>query len=207
MHESSPAEPRFFFSLLFDEFGFAVASTLGRQFILIFVTLCVILPIALQKKITALRYTSFFAIIGIVYLTFVMVGQALTIHPCDLAQKAHYVCESATCVIEANARKATSSSLSACVSSCQGGAWDTVKSNIHAFIFSRNIFMALPVFCYGHCSQVQFIPIISDLEKPTKRRVSVVIFGAYIIIFAVYSINSLAGYMSFCGYSVGEEER
>ena len=165
-------------------------------------TICIILPISLQKKITALRYTSFLAIGGIIYLTFVMVGQAITIRPCALAEKAHYICEQATCVIEANAKEATCASLSACVKSCQGGVSDVIKSNLQGFIISRNIFLALPVFCYGHCSQVQFIPILSDMERPTKKRVTLVIFVAYIIIFSVYSINSLSGYMSFCGYAV-----
>ena len=41
----------------------------SREFVLIVVTLFIILPIALQKKITALRYTSFFAIVGILYIT------------------------------------------------------------------------------------------------------------------------------------------
>lgn len=132
-----------------------------------------------------------------------MVGQAITIHPCALAEKAHYICQDATCVIEANAKEATCASLSACVKSCQAGVSDVIKSNLQGFIISRNIFLALPVFCYGHCSQVQFIPILSDMEQPTKKRVTLVIFIAYIIIFAVYSINSLAGYMSFCGYAVG----
>ena len=45
----------------------------SREFVLIVVTLFIILPIALQKKITALRYTSFFAIIGILYITIVVV--------------------------------------------------------------------------------------------------------------------------------------
>ena len=174
----------------------------SREFVLIVVTLFVILPVALQKKITALRYTSFFAIIGIIYITIVMVGQALRIQPCELASSAKYICESGTCVIEPNAMSATCPNLASCVNSCQSGVWDTMKSKLHAFIFSRNIFLAMPVFCYGHCSQVQFIPILSDMKKPTKTRVTLMIFLAYILIFTIYTINSLAGYMSYCGYSV-----
>ena len=173
-----------------------------REFVLIVVTLFIILPIALQKKITALRYTSFFAIVGILYITIVMVAQALRIQPCELANTAKYVCESSTCVIEPNDLSATCPNLASCVKTCQGGVWDTMKSQLHAFIFSRNIFLAMPVFCYGHCSQVQFIPILSDMKKPTKTRVSVMIFLAYILIFTLYTINSLAGYMSYCGYTV-----
>ena len=174
----------------------------SREFVLIVVTLFIILPIALQKKITALRYTSFFAIIGILYITIVMVAQALRIQPCELANTAKYVCESSTCVIEPNDLSATCPNLASCVKTCQGGVWDTMKSQLHAFIFSRNIFLAMPVFCYGHCSQVQFIPILSDMKKPTKTRVSVMILLAYILIFTLYTINSLAGYMSYCGYTV-----
>ena len=175
---------------------------ISREFILIFMTIFVIIPIALQKKITALRYTSFLAIAGIIYLTIVMVAQALEIEPCDLARSAHYICKDEVCEIEANIYDAACKGLDHCVQSCQHGVWDYAKVTSHSFIFSRHFFMALPVFCYGHCSQVQFIPIISDLKEPNKKRVSIVITIAYLIIFAVYCINSLTGYMSFCGYAV-----
>ena len=174
----------------------------SREFILIFMTIFVILPIAMQKKITALKYTSFLAIAGIVYLTLVMIAQAVEIQPCDLAKTAHYICESSTCVIEPNIYSATCRNLDECIHDCQKGIWDEAKIVTHSFIFTRNLFMALPVFCDGHCSQVQFIPIGNDMEKPTKGRVSLVIFIAYTLIFAVYCINSLTGYVSFCGYTV-----
>lgn len=175
---------------------------ISREFILIFMTIFVILPIALQKKITALKYTSFLAIAGIIYLTIVMVAQALEIKPCDLAQTAHYICNADVCEIEANIYSATCKSLEACVNTCQHGVWDKAKITSQSFILSRHIFMAMPVFCYGHCSQVQFIPIVSDLKQPSRKRVSIVITIAYLIIFAVYCINSLTGYISFCGYAV-----
>lgn len=60
----------------------------------------------------------------------------------------------------------------------------------------------LPIFCFGHCSQVQFIPIVADMEKPTKKRVGTVVFFAYFLIFSLYVMNSMSGYFGFCGYSV-----
>lgn len=176
---------------------------MSREFVLIFVTLFIILPPSLLKKITALRFTSFLAISGILYLTIVMLSQAIHTDPCGLAAAAKYICNQGVCQIEANAAAATCNGLSACVKTCQGGVSDIVRSTSNAFIFSRNIFLALPIFCYGHCSQVQFIPIVADLKEPTKKRVSAVIFFAYVLIFCVYTLNSLAGYMSFCGYAVG----
>ena len=175
---------------------------ISRESVLIIVTIVFILPPSLLKKITALRYTSFFAILGIIYVTIVMLSMAIEIKPCDLALNANYICDGGVCEIEANALQATCKGLSACVKTCQQGVSDPIRSSSHAFIFSTNIFLALPLFCYGHCSQVQFIPIVADMKKPTKVRVSVVIF-AYVVIFAVYTLNSLAGYMGFCGYSVG----
>ena len=176
---------------------------MSREFVLIFVTLFIILPPSLLKKITALRFTSFLAISGILYLTIVMLSQAIHTDPCGLAAAAKYICNQGVCQIEANAAAATCNGLSACVKTCQGGVSDIVRSTSNAFIFSRNIFLALPIFCYGHCSQVQFIPIVADLKEPTKKRVSAVIFFAYVLIFCVYTLNSLAGDMSFCGYAVG----
>ena len=176
---------------------------ISRESVLIFVTIVFILPPSLLKKITALRYTSFFAILGIIYVTIVMLSMSIEIKPCDLALSANYICNNGVCEIEANALQATCRGLNACVQTCQQGVSDPVRSSSHAFIFSSTIFLALPLFCYGHCSQVQFIPIVADMKNPTKARVSVVIFFAYVLIFAIYTLNSLAGYMAFCGYSVG----
>ena len=175
---------------------------ISRESVLIFVTNVFILPPSLLKKITALRYTSFFAILGIIYVTIVMLSMSIEIKPCDLALSANYICNNGVCEIEANALQATCRGLNACVQTCQQGVSDPVRSSSHAFIFSSTIFLALPLFCYGHCSQVQFIPIVADMKNPTKARVSVVIFFAYVLIFAIYTLNSLAGYMAFCGYSV-----
>lgn len=178
----------------------------SREFVLIFVTIFFILPPSLLKKITALRYTSFFAILGIIYLTVIMLSMAIEIRPCELASTANYICNNNVCEIEANAFKATCKGLDTCVQTCQGGVSDPLRSSSKAFIFSSNIFLALPIFCYGHCSQVQFIPIVADMKRPTRSRVSAVIFFAYVLIFSVYTLNSLAGYMAFCGYSVDIEE-
>ena len=156
----------------------------------------------MQKKITALRYTSFLAICGIIYLTVVMIVQAVSANPCELAEKANYACNQDTCEIVADVTSALYTKLSDCVKTCQKGESDAFKITLHSFIFSKNIFMALPVFCYGHCSQVQFIPIISDMKEATKRRVTIMIFFAYLLIFAVYTVNALTGYISFCGYTV-----
>lgn len=71
-----------------------------------------------------------------------------------------------------------------------------------SFIFNKDLFAVLPIFCFGHCSQVQFIPIVSEMEKPTKKRVGTVVFFAYFLIFALYVTNSMSGYFGFCGYSV-----
>ena len=40
------------------------------------------------------------------------------------------------------------------------------------------------------------------MEKPTRKRVGIVVFFAYLLIFTLYVLNSFSGYYSFCGYSV-----
>ena len=92
-------------------------------------------------------------------------------------------------MIEANAALANYTGFEECSLLCEGCEPSPAKS-------------MLPIFCFGHCSQVQFIPIAADMERPTRKRVGVVVFFAYLLIFLLYVLNSFSGYFSFCGYSV-----
>ena len=105
-------------------------------------------------------------------------------------------------MIEANAALANDTGFEECSLLCEGCEPSPAKSLLHAAIVDKNLWAVLPIFCFGHCSQVQFIPIAADMERPTRKRVGVVVFFAYLLIFLLYVLNSFSGYFSFCGYSV-----
>ena len=39
------------------------------------------------------------------------------------------------------------------------------------------------------------------MERPSRKRVGVVVFFAYLLILVLYLLNSFSGYFAFCGYS------
>ncbi|KAK8809408.1 hypothetical protein WA171_000990 [Blastocystis sp. BT1] len=194
-----------YLSVSFITEGKVVPSSLEflthREWLLVIATLFVILPPSLMRKITALRYTSIVAISGILYITIVMLYRAVNTTGCGLAEVADYSCHVGTCVIEANAAVANYTGFEECSLFCEGCEPSPIKSTLRSIILDKNIFAVLPIFCFGHCSQVQFIPIVADMEKPTRKRVGIVVFFAYLLIFTLYVLNSFSGYYSFCGYS------
>ena len=173
----------------------------NRTWLLVIVTIFVILPPSLMRKITALRYTSMLAISGIIYITVVMLIRALSTDSCGLAEVADFSCKAGKCMIEANAALANYTGFDECSLFCEGCEPDPLRSTLQSFILNKDIFVVLPIFCFGHCSQVQFIPVVSDMERPTRKRVGVVVFFAYLLILVLYLLNSFSGYFAFCGYS------
>lgn len=131
---------------------------------------------------------------------------------CELAAEATFSCHLGKCLIESNAAEGNYTGFEECSYFCEGCAPNPLLSTvdlhssshdqIQSFIFDKNLLVVLPIFCFGHCSQVQFIPIVAEMEKPSKKRVGVVVFFAYLLIFTLYMLNSMSGYHSFCGYSV-----
>lgn len=131
-----------------------------------------------------------------------MLYRAMHTHACGLAETADFSCHLGNCLIEANAALANYTGFEECSLLCEGCEPSPAKSLLHAAIVDKNLWAVLPIFCFGHCSQVQFIPIAADMERPTRKRVGVVVFFAYLLIFLLYVLNSFSGYFSFCGYSV-----
>ena len=173
----------------------------NRTWLLVIVTFCVILPPSLMRKITALRYTSMVAISGIIYITIVMLTRALSTDACGLAEVADFSCKAGKCMIEADAALANYTGFEECSLYCEGCEPSPLRSALQSFIVNKDLFVVLPIFCFGHCSQVQFIPIVSEMERPSRKRVGVVVFFAYLLILVLYLLNSFSGYFAFCGYS------
>lgn len=73
---------------------------------------------------------------------------------------------------------------------------------MYPFHFTLRSFFALPFFAFAHCCQVQYVPILTELERPTTKRVMKVVTWSYVIVFILYLLNAMAGYWSFCGYCV-----
>ncbi|KAK8801932.1 hypothetical protein WA158_006327 [Blastocystis sp. Blastoise] len=190
-----------FMSYMFEEtINPDIHWIIERPFILSLITLVCILPPALLKHMDSLKFTSFVGVACVLYLTVVMIINSSWSSPCELADIADYTCKAGKCMIESSAHLVEYNGLENCTMLCEGCAPDPVKTEIQNLIFSTDIFLAMPLFCFGCCCQVQFLPIVDELNKPTTKRVSAVVIMTYIMIIVIYSINAMGGYFSFCGY-------
>jgi len=57
---------------------------------------------------------------------------------------------------------------------------------------------SLPIFCFAFNCQVQFLPIKSELENPTKARTRLLIFATMLIVCVLYCLDATVGYITFC---------
>ena len=121
----------------------------NRTWLLVIVTFCVILPPSLMRKITALRYTSMVAISGIIYITIVMLIRALGTDACGLAEVADFSCKAGKCMIEADAALANYTGFEECSLYCEGCEPSPLRSALQSFIVNKDIFVVLPIFCFG----------------------------------------------------------
>ncbi|KAK8790862.1 hypothetical protein WA158_005493 [Blastocystis sp. Blastoise] len=173
----------------------------SRTFIFLVVSVVFILPPCLFKNLDALKFTSLVAIIFIIYLSIVIIVQAPWSDSCQLASIANYSCKASQCIIESNPLVA-STDVSQCIEMCeQGSVTGDSRLDLNSFLFTLSSFFSLPFFGFSNCCQVQFVPILARLREPTSKRVNIVIYSSFIVVFIVYCIDAFAGYWSFCGFT------
>lgn len=122
---------------------------------------------------------------------------------CSLADTATYICKAGHCAIDTDPAQFIYSNLTACLDQCEHcSAPSGVMHKFSPMHYAPGAFFSLPFFCFSSTCQVQFVPILAEMEKPTKKNVLKVLFMSFIGIFVIYVIASLSGYYAFCGYTV-----
>uniref|UniRef100_A0A3Q2P494 Solute carrier family 38 member 6 n=1 Tax=Fundulus heteroclitus TaxID=8078 RepID=A0A3Q2P494_FUNHE len=141
--------------------------------LLIIVTVCVVVPLAMLPKIGFLGYTSSLAFIFLLYFTVVVVVKKWSI-PCPLPHNVTTLSDS---------HKVSNVSDSDC----------TPK----LFILSIKSAYAIPTMAFSFLCHTAILPIYCELERPTKARMQNVANISIGLSFLLYFVSALFGYLTF----------
>nr|XP_057947505.1 probable sodium-coupled neutral amino acid transporter 6 isoform X1 [Doryrhamphus excisus] len=143
------------------------------RLLLILVTLCVILPLAILPKIGFLGYTSSLAFFFMLYFAIVVVVKKWSI-PCPLPQNL---------TTFLGVSQVSNSSDSDC----------TPK----LFVISSRSAYAIPTMAFSFLCHTAVLPIYCELDRPNKARMQNVANVSISLSFLVYLISALFGYLTF----------
>ncbi|XP_077411736.1 putative sodium-coupled neutral amino acid transporter 6 [Vanacampus margaritifer] len=145
--------------------------------LLMLVTVCVVLPLAILPKIGFLGYTSSLAFFFMLYFAIVVVVKKWSI-PCPLPQNVTMFMETY--------RQVSNSSGTEC----------TPK----LFIVSSRSAYAIPTMAFSFLCHTAVLPIYCELDRPTKARMQNVANVSISLSFLLYVISALFGYLTFYAY-------
>ncbi|XP_014325030.1 probable sodium-coupled neutral amino acid transporter 6 [Xiphophorus maculatus] len=150
------------------------------RLLLIVITFCVVVPLAMLPKIGFLGYTSSLAFIFMLYFAVVVVVKKWSI-PCPLPHNITTL---------SDFKKVSNQSDSEC----------TPK----LFILSIKSAYAIPTMAFSFLCHTAILPIYCELKRPTKTRMQNVANISIGLSFLLYFISALFGYLTF--YSHVESE-
>ncbi|XP_038142169.1 probable sodium-coupled neutral amino acid transporter 6 isoform X1 [Cyprinodon tularosa] len=150
------------------------------RLLLIIVTVCIVVPLAMLPKIGFLGYTSSLAFLFMLYFTVVVVVKKWSI-PCPLP---HNV------TTFPDLEKSSNVSNSECTP--------------QLFVLSIKSAYAIPTMAFSFLCHTAILPIYCELERPTKARMQNVANISISLSFLLYFISSLFGYLTFYAHVESE---
>ncbi|XP_056152319.1 probable sodium-coupled neutral amino acid transporter 6 [Lampris incognitus] len=143
------------------------------QMLLILVTLCVVLPLAMLPKIGFLGYASSLSFFFMLYFAIVVVIKKWSI-PCPLPSNM---------TMPPGTYQISNSSDSDCTP--------------NFFIISSKSAYAIPTMAFSFLCHTAVLPIYCELDQPTKKRMQNVANVGISLSFLVYMLSALFGYLTF----------
>ncbi|XP_064881801.1 probable sodium-coupled neutral amino acid transporter 6 isoform X1 [Oncorhynchus nerka] len=137
--------------------------------LLILMTVCVVLPLALLPKIGFLGYTSSLAFLFILFFTVVVVVKKWAI-PCPLP-----------------------SNVTLSINQVSNSSECTPK----LFVISSKSAYTIPTLAFSFLCHTAVLPIYSEMDRPSKKRMQNVTNVSISLSFLLYLISALFGYLTF----------
>lgn len=141
--------------------------------LLIIITFCVVLPLAILPRVGFLGYTSGLAFLFMLYFTAVVVVKKWTI-PCPLPNNITTL---------SRACRISNSSDSECTA--------------QLFVLSSKSAYAIPTMAFSFLCHTAVLPIYCELDRPSKSRMQRVTNISISLSFTLYLISALFGYLTF----------
>ncbi|XP_061898143.1 probable sodium-coupled neutral amino acid transporter 6 isoform X2 [Entelurus aequoreus] len=141
--------------------------------LLILITLCVILPLAILPKIGFLGYTSSLAFFFMLYFVIVVVVKKWSI-PCPLPQN-----------------------VTKCLGVFQVSNFSNSDCTPKLFVISSRSAYAIPTMAFSFLCHTAILPIYCELDRPTKTKMQNVTNVSISLSVLLYLISALFGYLTF----------
>ncbi|XP_061649649.1 probable sodium-coupled neutral amino acid transporter 6 isoform X2 [Phyllopteryx taeniolatus] len=143
------------------------------RLLLILVSLCVVLPLAILPRIGFLGYTSSLAFFFMLYFTIVVVVKKWSI-PCPLPHN-----------------------VTTLVGACQVSNSSDSECTPKLFVVSSKSAYAIPTMAFSFLCHTAILPIYCELDRPTKARMQNVTNVSVSLSFLLYLVSALFGYLTF----------
>ncbi|MBN3316064.1 S38A3 protein, partial [Atractosteus spatula] len=160
------------------------------NYLVILVSVCVILPLALMKQLGYLGYTSGFSLSCMVFFLIVVIYKKFQI-PCPFYDYKH----NATEVFN------TSTSLDHSSGYLNGHSQETVEHDCSPRMFTLNSQTAytIPILAFAFVCHPEVLPIYTELRNPSKRKMQRVSNISIAVMYTMYFLAALFGYLTFYG--------
>ncbi|XP_077429702.1 sodium-coupled neutral amino acid transporter 3-like [Vanacampus margaritifer] len=162
---------------------------LNGNYLVIMVSASVILPLALMKQLGYLGYTSGFSLSCMVFFLTAVIYKKFQI-PCPFE--------------EFNSLNSTAAHLSLNVSSNAGGhpvahEEDDALCGPRMFTINSQTAYTIPILAFAFVCHPEVLPIYTELRDPTKKKMQRVSNISIFVMYSMYFLAALFGYLTFYG--------
>ncbi|KAJ3586127.1 hypothetical protein NHX12_012528 [Muraenolepis orangiensis] len=151
---------------------------LEGNYMIMIVSACIILPLALMKQLGYLGYTSGFSLACMVFFLISVIYKKFNI-PCPLPEYHHNMTEM--------------------INNTQDALHDDDMSSCEAKFFTANSQTAytIPILAFAFVCHPEVLPIYTELKDATKKRMQKVSNISILAMFVMYLLTALFGYLTF----------
>ncbi|KAL7828361.1 hypothetical protein SRHO_G00319950 [Serrasalmus rhombeus] len=142
---------------------------LNGNYLIIIVSFCIILPLALMRQLGYLGYTSGFSLTCMVFFLISVIYKKFSI-PCPLEAFSNYTTVNASIDGE-----------------CEG----------KYFTINQQTAYTVPILAFAFVCHPEVLPIYTELRNPTKRRMQAIANVSILAMFVMYLLTAIFGYLTF----------
>ncbi|KAK1158541.1 sodium-coupled neutral amino acid transporter 3-like isoform X1 [Acipenser oxyrinchus oxyrinchus] len=163
---------------------------LNGNYLVVLVSVCVILPLALMKQLGYLGYTSGFSLSCMVFFLCVVIYKKFQI-PCPFFEFSFNTTESLN----------SSTGMEHSVGYQNGHTQMEADPDCSPRMFTLNSQTAytIPILAFAFVCHPEVLPIYTELRNPTKRKMQHVSNISIAVMYTMYFLAALFGYLTFYG--------
>ncbi|XP_051568907.1 sodium-coupled neutral amino acid transporter 3-like isoform X1 [Myxocyprinus asiaticus] len=160
---------------------------LNGNYLVVLVSLCIILPLALMKQLGYLGYTSGFSLSCMVFFLSAVIYKKFQI-PCPFEEFSHN---------STLAHAHSNVTVNHAHSYHNEHAMDDSHCRPQMFTVNSQTAYTIPILAFAFVCHPEVLPIYTELRNPTQRKMQHVSNVSILIMFTMYFLAALFGYLTF----------